>query len=85
MTQRLPARTLLTRLIDYLELAGIEVNDALLFELTAIVRESTAAGCDDPFHRSLERLNGRLCDTRVEIAAPTPPVRRGSIGYGHRR
>jgi hypothetical protein len=85
MTQRLPVRTVLVRLIDYIELAGIEVTDALLFELTAIVREGASAGRDDLFHWSLERLNGRLCNTRVDIAAPTPPIRRGSIGYGRRR
>lgn len=80
-SDRLAADTVLIRLVDYVRLAGIEVDNNLLFELTAIVREGCEADVPALFDWSLTRLNGRICDTRPQIASPMPMLHRGHIGY----
>lgn len=87
MNDQLTTDVVLIRLIEYLRLTGIDVHETLLFELVAIVQEGTqlTGKCNDDastlFDWSLKRLNGRICDTRPQIAQPMPPLRRGHIGY----
>lgn len=87
MNNRLTTDIVLIRLIEYLRLTGVDVHDALLFELAAIVREGTQNTSEHTndastlFDWSLHRLNGRIHDTRPQIAPPMPPLRRGQIGY----
>lgn len=78
---RLAADAVLIRLVDYLRLAGIEVDNNLLFELAAIVREGCEADVPMLFDWSLARLNGRIGDTRPQISPPMPTMQRGHIGY----
>ncbi len=81
MNGRPGADIVLTRLIGYLQLAGIAVDDTLLFELADIVRQGCESGQRALFDWSLAQLNGRLVDTTPPVAAPMPPLRRASIGY----
>ncbi len=75
------ADIVLTRLISYVRLAGVDVDDALLFELTDIVREGCTTNVSNLFSWCVKRLNGRLCSTQPTIAPPLPPLLRGHIGY----
>lgn len=81
MNGRPGADVVLIRLIGYLRLAGITIDDRLLFELTDIVRQGCESSQRALFDWSLAQLNGRLVDTTPPVAAPMPPLQRASIGY----
>lgn len=86
MSNEINAEVVLVRLIDYLHIAEKKLNDALLFELTDIVREGRAVNVPDLFDWSLARLNGRAGDPLTAITPPQPPLQRGAIGYNtHQR
>ena len=71
----------LTRLISYLQLAGVAIDDALLFRLTDIVREGCEAKVPALFDWSLATLNGSVRDLLPTVSPPMPPLQRGHIGY----
>jgi hypothetical protein len=79
------ARLTMIRLIDYLELSGVEIDDALLFQLTALLQAGTANGGGDLFNWCLQQLDGRAHPSARLLPAPTPPILRGSIGFGRRQ
>lgn len=84
MNEPLPARVVMTRLIDYIELSGLDISDALLFQLAAVVREGAESGHADLFGWSLAQLDGRIPNVS-QPPSPSPPIHRGSIGYGRRQ
>ena len=81
MTSALASDVVLTRLIDYLHLAGVNVDDALLFRLTDIVREGCDAQPSSLFDWSLAKLNGQFTAAQAAVPMPMPPLRRKHIGY----
>src|SRR5690606_11816393 len=85
MTQRLAASVVLRRLVDYLELAGIELTDTLLLELMEIVRGGIERNEGDLFGSSLAQLNGRVRNAALQVQASAPTLCRASIGYGVER
>lgn len=84
MSPPVSAQLVMIRLLDYIELSGVPVGDEMLFQLTALLQAGIADGRDDLFDWCLQRLDGGIRVEERSLPAPAPPIRRGSIGYGHR-
>lgn len=78
----------LRRLFAWLRWSGWELTPQLERSVLQVLAEAVAAGESDLFGASLRRLEecGALPAAAAPImaarTAPTPPLRRSSIGYG---
>lgn len=79
--KRTPAEQALSRLMAYLQLAGMTPTARVSRSAVETVREALEADSDRVVEQTLDKMPQRLRLPEVEIPPPCPPIARSSIGY----
>lgn len=80
------ARTLgehaLSRILEYLAVNGVELDDRQTLVALQLVEEGLASGQTDLLGWAMDELPRRFALPQQQLPRVAPPIERGSIGYG---
>ncbi len=77
------AEDLVARVLAYLAWSGVRLNDEVEREVLLVVADVLGTG-EAAFQACLQQLAPRLDVPRASRPQPSPPLLRGSLGYGDR-
>lgn len=80
--QPIRAEVALARVLAYLQWAGVEIDSAIERQALGIVADALEADAPNFFRVCMEKTRDRFELRPAAIPTATPPINRGSIGYG---